>query len=267
MIRRSLVALSLLPLSALAQTQVPNVFEDGTPATAAEVNENFQYVMENASGGCSATQQDNSVLIECADGTSGVIAGAGTVVIYPEGQVGEAPPLNLNSGQINIVDGNETYLAPFSQISLGDSEGLIAIDGFFEIQADSASYLSVFYNHRESETVYVLPKGYSSANTAIAFLEPNCAGEPYLSGSPLAGNHYYSFDNQYYRFPADGCVYDVITKSVRFEDEWSFDTGDWIPDTQCTNLTNVTTVCVMQPITPPAAWENPVYPVDIRQEP
>ena len=74
MIRRSLVALSLLPLSALAQTQVPNVFEDGTPATAAEVNENFQYVLENASGGCSATQQDNSVLIECADGTSGVIA-------------------------------------------------------------------------------------------------------------------------------------------------------------------------------------------------
>jgi len=31
----------LLPLSALAQTQVPNVFEDGTPATAAEVNANF----------------------------------------------------------------------------------------------------------------------------------------------------------------------------------------------------------------------------------
>ena len=41
MIRRSLAALSLLPLSALAQTQVPNVFEDGTPASAAEVNANF----------------------------------------------------------------------------------------------------------------------------------------------------------------------------------------------------------------------------------
>ena len=33
--------LLLLPLSALAQTQVPNVFEDGSPAWAAEVNENF----------------------------------------------------------------------------------------------------------------------------------------------------------------------------------------------------------------------------------
>jgi len=36
-----LAILLLLPLSALAQTQVPNVFEDGTPASAAEVNENF----------------------------------------------------------------------------------------------------------------------------------------------------------------------------------------------------------------------------------
>ena len=36
-----LAILLLLPLSALAKTQVPNVFEDGTPASAAEVNENF----------------------------------------------------------------------------------------------------------------------------------------------------------------------------------------------------------------------------------
>ena len=36
--------LLLLPLSAIAQTQVPNVFEDGTPATAAEVNENFDAI-------------------------------------------------------------------------------------------------------------------------------------------------------------------------------------------------------------------------------
>ena len=36
-----LAILLLLPLSVLAQTQVPNVFEDGTPASAAEVNENF----------------------------------------------------------------------------------------------------------------------------------------------------------------------------------------------------------------------------------
>ncbi len=42
MITKPLLAiLLLLPLSTLAQTQVPNVFEDGTPASAVEVNENF----------------------------------------------------------------------------------------------------------------------------------------------------------------------------------------------------------------------------------
>ena len=50
MVRTLIAILLLLPLSALAQTQLPNVFEDGTPASAAEVNENFQYVLENASG-------------------------------------------------------------------------------------------------------------------------------------------------------------------------------------------------------------------------
>ena len=52
---RSLIAIAALvaPIDSIAQTQVPNVFEDGTPASAVEVNENFQYVMENASGGCS----------------------------------------------------------------------------------------------------------------------------------------------------------------------------------------------------------------------
>ena len=42
MITKPLLAiLLLLPLSTLAQTQVPNVFEDGTPVSAVEVNENF----------------------------------------------------------------------------------------------------------------------------------------------------------------------------------------------------------------------------------
>jgi hypothetical protein len=111
-----LAILLLLPLSALAQTQVPKVFEDGTPATAAEVNENFQYVMENASGGggCSATQQDNSVVIECADGSSGVIAGAGTVVVYPEGTIGTIPTDSYNTGDIVVVDANDVMLGPGS---------------------------------------------------------------------------------------------------------------------------------------------------------
>lgn len=41
-----LASLLLFPLSSLAQTEVPNAFSDGTPALAAEVNENFTAVAD-----------------------------------------------------------------------------------------------------------------------------------------------------------------------------------------------------------------------------
>ena len=109
--RLPLAILLLLPLSALAQTQVPNVFEDGTPATAAEVNENFQYVLENASGGCSVEQVDNTAEITCADGTTAVVPGYGTVVVYPEGQIGEVDPLSYDDGEIVVIDFNGVTVA------------------------------------------------------------------------------------------------------------------------------------------------------------
>jgi len=77
------IAALVTSISAVAQSQVPNVFEDGTPASAAEVNANFQYVLESASGGYSAEQVDNTAEITCADGTTAVVPGYGTVVIYP----------------------------------------------------------------------------------------------------------------------------------------------------------------------------------------
>ena len=109
-----LAILLLMPLSALAQTQVPNVFEDGTPASAAEVNENFEYVLENASGGggCSVEQVDNTAEITCADGTTAVLPGYGTVVVYPEGLVAEANVGTVNTGDIVIVDDAGVVLGP-----------------------------------------------------------------------------------------------------------------------------------------------------------
>jgi len=105
---------------AFAQTQVPNVFEDGTPASAAEVNANFQYVLENASGGCSVEQVDNTAEITCADGTTAVLPGYGTVVVYPEGLVAEANVGTVNTGDIVIVDDAGVVLGPADGGSSGD---------------------------------------------------------------------------------------------------------------------------------------------------
>ena len=90
MVRLLLSALLLFPVALSAQEL--HTFSNGEVADAEKINENFQYVLENATGGggCSAQQEGSSVVISCADGTSGVLASEGTVVVYPEGAIGEA---------------------------------------------------------------------------------------------------------------------------------------------------------------------------------
>ena len=95
-----LTALLLLPV--LVSAQELHTFRNGEVSDADKLNESLQYILNNASGGggCSATQQDNSVFIACADGTLGVIAGAGAVLLIPEGVVGETPDYSaVNVGE------------------------------------------------------------------------------------------------------------------------------------------------------------------------
>ena len=103
----------LLLFPSLALGQALHEFSNGDVADAEKINQNFNYVIENASGGCTATQQDNSVIIECADGTTGVLAGAGTVVAYPEGVIGESYPVDtIEVGEPVLEDANGVILGP-----------------------------------------------------------------------------------------------------------------------------------------------------------
>ena len=72
--RRILLSLSLLLLAlayapvAEAQVSVPNIFTDGTPALASEVNENFQALASAVNASDCATAADvvcNPVLVSC----------------------------------------------------------------------------------------------------------------------------------------------------------------------------------------------------------
>ena len=167
---RSLIAiLLLLPLSALAQTQVPNVFEDGTPASAAEVNANFQYVLESASGGYSAEQVDNTAEITCADGTTAVVPGYGTVVIYGNGIMGELPPLDYNTGAIVLKDNANVVLGEV----FSNRENCFDL-----VLNESESRYAILCNVSSSETVRFTGQSYDAY-----FLEPDCSGVPF-TGSP-----------------------------------------------------------------------------------
>ena len=71
---RSVIAIVVLVAcsEALAQVTLPHDLQPNTKASASKVMENFR-ALESAIegiGGCTATQQDNSVLIECADAAS-----------------------------------------------------------------------------------------------------------------------------------------------------------------------------------------------------
>ena len=65
---RTLIAISALvaSVSTIAQTQVPNVFEDGTPASAAEVNENFD-ALESAIDANSGVTESDAVFLYSDD--------------------------------------------------------------------------------------------------------------------------------------------------------------------------------------------------------
>ena len=176
--RLPLAILLLLPLSVLAQTQVPNVFEDGTPATAAEVNENFQYVLENASGGCSVEQVDNTAEITCADGTTAVVPGYGTVVVYPEGEVGIVDPDTYNEGDIVVRDSNGVVLAKALEAKF---EGVFLIE--LPVQGDPRE--AVLFNNPETQAVELISwNGATLLNASTAlFLTEDCSGTAWIAPS------------------------------------------------------------------------------------
>ena len=64
----------------LALSQELHIFNNGKVVDANKINETHQYLLENASGGCSATQQDNSVLIQCV------------LLVLPQFKLHETPP-------------------------------------------------------------------------------------------------------------------------------------------------------------------------------
>ena len=170
--RYLLTALLLLP--ALVSAQELHTFRNGEVADANKLNESLQYILNNASGGCSATQQDNSVLIECADGTSGVIAGAGTVVVYPEGTLGTIPTTNLPQGEFVIFDGNDTLLGP----RFGGWTGVYDIRIEITANNETLNKYVRLVNDEASSTVDIIEFG-----QGLSFAELDCQGAIFTSAT------------------------------------------------------------------------------------
>ena len=221
-------------------------------ADADKVMSNFNVLgdaIDGVVGGCTATQQDNSVLIECADGTSGVIAGAGTVVVYPEGLVGEAPPTEYNTGQIVAYDANDVVLGEVRQSS---SKGpLLYLD---RDPDDVNNYRDgMLWLNDEAQTIVLT----GTSNTGVWFLDDACQGSPFSQYK----TQIIRYGDSYFVADFDQAAEQLLFKSYRrpaFEDYEAQD---------CISGDYVNTGYLTRPYTPAPEILNAAYPVRLEQLP
>ena len=236
---RLLACLLLIP--ALSSAQVPHTFSNGEVADAEQINQNFNYVLENASGGCTVEQVDNTAEISCADGSTAVIPGYGTVLIFPEGVIGEPPVVDINTGPIVIVDANDVVMGEhdpdptnaFYRILLGENIGAFPVT-YGYIGNDSASQ-SVQFTGRNHE---------------LLFAEPDCTG-------PIFSNGVFALVNNIRDggFLVEGPAYTVLFKS-RMASPGLCQNGEFPSESH-----------LMKNYTPAPEILNAAYPVRIEQLP
>jgi len=232
--RYLLTALYLLPTLVLGQEL--HTFKNGEVADAEKINETHQYILNNASGGCSATQQDNSVLIECADGTSGVIAGAGTVVMYPEGQIGEVDPLSYDDGEIVVIDFNGVTVAK----AIVDGNFAFENSILVELTAFQQKIRAILHNDESvaASRLMAFAQGGDDAQQPTAlFMNEDCTGPVWIASRYLADSFVASAAGQFWvadlAAPQEQLVFSSRLRSViivywgDIRERGSCESGNW----------------------------------------
>ena len=173
-----------------------------------------------------------------------MLASAGTVVTYPEGQ---SPPVDMSqfpTGEIVIIDANGVKLARLYFTSGNDFYAYLN-------PAGEASFFAVLTNETQGQTVKI-----SGGNTLAKFNTTDCTGQAFtttvdnwLLNGPLL--------NQFFAMSSQTEKYSQILRS-------EFDGKDDIcrPITEATS--NARTVF---PYIPASEILNAVYPLDLEQLP
>lgn len=153
------------------------VFNNGDTADADDINANFSILEQRIhaieqNSGCSARQEASSVIISCADGTSGVLASEGTVIVL-EGEIGTTPVNTLPSGKFVALDANETIVAELDVAGLLPSASL---DGpIFRVLLSPLNLESLLVNIDTDESVLLT----GVSNQHVFYPTDDCSGVPY----------------------------------------------------------------------------------------
>jgi hypothetical protein len=242
-----LAALLALTASAISTAQELHTFSNGEVADAEKINENFQYLL-NSGGGCSATQDGSSVVITCADGSSGVLAGAGTVVVYPEGQLGTSIDVGIfPQGEFVLMDANDQILGPSK-----DPDG----PEYF-LAIDYGQYYASLINDDTSSIVKLQIR--DSVYVQIGYISDDCTGQPLA----LWNRNYLLYEPNIGFAVAGVSVGEQLIKSRL---------GYLISPSEfevsgCRTESDIREAYLLQPYTPSSEILNAAYPVRLEQLP
>ena len=249
--KKILIFVGLFSIPAIADEL--HVFTNGEVADADKINENFE-ILQASGGGCSAEQQDSTVVITCADGTSAVLASEGTVVVYPESVLGE--PIDyetLPTGEIVIMDANDVVLGVaetssyFYRLEIlldeGDRKGDVAMWNDSDLEAvgiGAASGFQIFYTDTE------------------------CTSAPYTS--LVYGNNFGVIDIDGDLFATNATQYQSVLFNSRRKS--GFKAGTYRPTSECITAEAVATrFNTLSPLVLPDEITNAAYPVRLEQLP
>jgi hypothetical protein len=246
-----LVALiSSCAVSAIAFAQELHTFSNGEIADADKINENFQYVLQNGGGGCSAAQDGSSVVITCADGSSGVLASAGTVVVYPEGGLlGEVNLNQIPSGDIVLIDANDVVLSRVSSTVGGTTN--------FFVTADGVEIIAMIVNSASDQQIIVTSYG----STYLYYHSSDCSGQAFANNDIL-----HEIEGTLYVPVTSVPRQDVLAESRRKSGYGSYP-DYYVGSLECEAKTEVKTARLMVEYTPAPEILNAAYPVRIEQLP
>ena len=245
-----LVALLVLTNSAISSAQELHTFSNGEVADADKINENFNYVLERASGGCSAKQEGSNVVITCPDGSQGVLASEGTVVTYPSGGfVGELNPETIPSGDIVLIDANDVILSNTSASATGET--------LFYVLSEGRQVSATIVNLTSEQRVILTSWGASY----LYFVSTDCSGQPLAANSIL-----HEISGKYFVPKASYQRQETLVNS-RIQSGNGTYPEYYKASSQCEQKTTIANAYLMVEYTPAPEILNAAYPVRLEQLP
>ena len=250
-----------------AQEPAPLVqFNNGEIADATAVNNNFSNHEQRIQAleqyqGCSAAQDGSSIVITCADGSSGVLASAGSVILL-EGLVGEVPDTStLVTGPWYVVDASSVVLGEF--ISSWSTSTEIADDEILRIRV-SGIVLSV----RPEPPSSIKVSTQSNSTELIYFAEADCQGTPFLLNTARVKHLMEVRPGEYaVATNTSKVTFEAASRRASGKFDGSISNPQYFEPTECQNFATIVAAVPMQAYFPPNEIVNATLPLRITTTP